>query len=162
MGNALGMKVLIAERKGAAEIREGRTAFDVALKQGTAFFLTTPLDDSTRNMLGTAEFDAMDPTALIVNVGRGGVINEAALANALKIGRIAGAAIDVFEHEPATKENCPLLDPSIPNLILSPHAAWYSSRTLKGTQETTKANIENFVAGRPQNVVVTGKDFQQS
>lgn len=150
------MRVLVAERKSASEIREGRTAFEDAIRQGTVFILVTPLDDSTRDMISTAEFHLMENTALLINVGRGGVVNEAALAQALRDRQIGGAATDVFEHEPATKENCPLLGASIPNLILSPHVAWYSSRTIKGTLNTVKANIEGFVGGSPQNIVVAG------
>lgn len=151
------MKVLIAERKGAKEARDSRTAFDDALKQGTVFILTTPLDETTQDMISSTELELMDATSLLVNVGRGGVINEAALAKALREGKIAGAATDVFESEPATKENCPLLDPSIPNLILTPHIAWYSSRTIQGTVATVKDNVERFVAGQPQNLVIAGK-----
>ncbi len=151
------MKVLIAERKGASEVREGRTAFAEAIKRGTVFMFLTPLDDSTRNMISTVELDDMDSTALIVNVGRGGVIDETALIKALRNGTIGGAATDVFEHEPATKKNSPLLDPTIPRLILSPHVAWYSSRTIQGTVETVKGNLEGFVAGTPQNIVVPGR-----
>jgi glycerate dehydrogenase len=154
------MKVLIAERKGTSEVREGRTAFEEVIKKGTIFMVVTPLDNDTRDMISTPELEAMDSTALLVCVGRGGVINEAALAEGLKAGQIAGAATDVFEHEPATKENCPLLDESIPNLILSPHVAWYSSRTIKGTLATVKANVEGYVAGKPQNLVVAGKGCQ--
>ena len=154
------MTVLLAERKGASEVREGRTAFEEAIKKGTIFMTATPLDNNTRDMISTSELEAMDPAALLVNVGRGGVINEAALAKGLKDGQIAGAATDVFEHEPATKENCPLLDESIPNLVVSPHVAWYSSRTIKGTLATVKANVEGYVAGKPQNLVVAGKGCQ--
>ena len=118
------MKVLIAERKGATMARPGRILFEDALKQGTVFIIVAPLDDSTRNMFSTAEFEAMDSTALVVNVGRGGLVKETELVKALREGKIGGAATDVFEHEPATKVNCPLLDPSIPNLVLSPHIAW--------------------------------------
>ena len=151
------MTVLVCERKGASELREGRTSFDQAIKQGTIFIVVTPLDKDSRDMISTQELEAMDPTSLLVNVGRGGVINEAALAKALRDGQIAGAATDVFEHEPATKENCPLLDVSIPNLIVTPHIAWYSSRTVNGTMATVKANVEGFVNGKPQNLVVDGK-----
>lgn len=154
------MTVLIAERKGASEVREGRTAFDETIKKGTIFMVVTPLDNDTRDMIGTPELEAMDSTALLVCVGRGGVINETALAKGLKDGQIAGAATDVFEQEPATKENCPLLDDSIPNLIITPHVAWYSSRTIKGTLATVKANVEGYVAGKPQNLVVAGKGCQ--
>lgn len=151
------MTVLVSERKGASEVRQGRTSFQDAVKQGTIFMVVTPLDEESRDMVSTPELEAMDPTALIVNAGRGGVINEAALAKALRDGQIAGAATDVFAHEPATKENCPLLDESIPNLIVTPHIAWYSSRTVKGTAATVKANIEGFVASKPQNLVVEGR-----
>lgn len=84
-------------------------------------------------------------------------MNERDLADALRNGKIGGAATDVFEHEPATKENCPLLDPSIPNLVLSPHLAWYASKTIKNTIATVKANLEAFAAGKPQNIVVPSK-----
>jgi len=153
------MKVLIAERKDASSVRADRTAFSEAIKQGTIFILAAPLDDSTRDMISSPEFSCMNPSALLVNIGRGGVVNELALIKALRGGRIAGAATDVFESEPATKENCPLLDPTIPNLILSPHTAWYSERTVTGTIATVKANLEAFAAGKPQNLVLDcGKD----
>lgn len=157
MAKALGMRVILAERKSSEETRPGRTAFDAALREGTVFMLVTPLDASTRDMISTAELERMDPTSLIVNVGRGGVINESALAKALNEGNIAGAATDVFASEPASKETSPLLDRSIPNLLLSPHVAWYSSRTINGTLDVLKNNIEGFVAGKPQNVVISGK-----
>jgi lactate dehydrogenase-like 2-hydroxyacid dehydrogenase len=147
------MKVLIAERKGADSVREGRTAFDEVLRQGTIFMIAAPLDATTRDMIGASELATMDPTAVIINVGRGGIVDEQALAYALKKHELGGAGIDAFEHEPATRENCPLLEPEIPNLVLSPHIAWFSSKTIKGTLITQKANIEAFVAGKPINLV---------
>jgi glycerate dehydrogenase len=150
------MRVLIAERKGAESTREGRVTFEEALKQGTLFILVAPLDESTRGMIGGLEFSAMDPTAIVINVSRGAVWDEKVLAQALKDGQLGGAATDVFEKEPATKENCPLLDPTIPNLVLSPHLAWYSSKTIKGTIAISGANLQAFVAGNPINVVVPG------
>ncbi|KAK5136753.1 hypothetical protein LTR08_002049 [Meristemomyces frigidus] len=95
----------------------------------------------------------MDSIVLVVNVARGGIFEEQALAQALGDGQIGGAATDVYEHEPGTKENCPLLDPTIPHLILSPQIVWYSSKTLKGTLATIKTNLEAFVSGAPVNVV---------
>lgn len=157
IGKALGMKVIIAERKSATTAREGRTLFPDAIKQGTLFIVAAPLDATTKNMIGAPELGAMDETAILVNVGRGGVVDETALVEALRSGKLAGAATDVFSPEPATKETSILLDDTIPNLILSPHIAWYSSKTLQGTLQTLKGNVEGFVAGRPQNVVVAGK-----
>jgi len=156
MGKALGMRTLVAERKGALEIRSGRVPFEQVLKQCTVLIMTCPLTPHSRNMVDEVELRTMRDDAIIVNVGRGGIINELALANALRESRIAGTAIDVFETEPATKENCPLLDPGIPNLLLTPHIAWYSTGTIKGTLEVTKRNIELFLAGTPQNVIHAG------
>lgn len=154
IGSALGMQVLVAERKGAFVIREGRVSFDQALKTGTIFMLVMPADETTVGMFGADEFDAMNRTSIIINVGRGGVIDEAELARALREGRIGGAATDVFQHEPPTRDSSPLLEKDIPNLVLSPHIAWYSSRTIEGTRTTAKANIEAFVRGMPQNIVI--------
>jgi glycerate dehydrogenase len=154
IGKALNMKVIIAERKNATTIREGRISFDEAIKQSTLLIVVVPRDDETHNMISTAELSAMDDTAIIVNVGRGGVIDEAAVVQALRDGKIGGFATDVFSPEPATKESSILLDSTIPSLLLSPHIAWYSSKTISGTIETLKKNIEGFVAGTPQNVVV--------
>ncbi|KAF2716905.1 hypothetical protein K431DRAFT_234337 [Polychaeton citri CBS 116435] len=154
LGKTLGMLVLISERKGSGTIRDGRTPFDEAVHQGTLFILTAPLNDSTRGMFGAAEFSIMDNTALFVNISRGALVDEHALAAALRGGQIGGAATDVYEHEPATTENCPLIDPSIPNLILSPHIAWYSLKTIEGSEAILKANLEAFAAGSPINVVL--------
>lgn len=147
------MKVIIAERKDATTVREGRTSFNDAIRQSTLFIVVVPGDNATRNMISTAELEAMDDSAILVNVGRGGVIDEAAIVQALRDGKIGGFATDVFSPEPATKETSILLDSTIPNLILSPHIAWYSAKTIRGTIETVKKNIEGFVAGTPCNVV---------
>lgn len=154
IGKALGMKVLIAERKNATITREGRTSFSDAVQQATLFIVVVPRNDETNNMISTTELEAMDNTAIIVNVGRGGVIDEVAVTQALRDGKIGGFATDVFAPEPATKESSVLLDETIPNHILSPHIAWYSSKTINGTRATLKKNIEGFVAGTPHNVVV--------
>ncbi|KAI7535467.1 hypothetical protein KC331_g12014 [Hortaea werneckii] len=153
VGRALGMQVLIAERKDAQQTREGRVAFAEAIRQGTILIVSAPLDNSTRRMIAGPELATMDPTARLINVGRGGVVDERALAQALKDRKIGGAATDVFETEPATATTSPLLEAGIPNLVLSPHIAWYSSKTKQGTLKTIKANLEAFVAGQPINVV---------
>lgn len=147
------MKVIIAERKNASSIREGRTSFPDAIHQATMIFVVCPRDNETIDMISTPELEAMDSTVNIVNTGRGGVVNEEAVAQALKDGKIGGFATDVYAVEPATRESSILLDETIPNLILSPHIAWYSSRTLNGTVEVLKDNIEGFVSGKPQNVL---------
>lgn len=147
------MQVLIAERKGAKAAREGRVPFEEGLRKGTIIVLAAPLDASSQDMIAFPELSLLNPSALLINIARGGIVNEQDLATALRSGKIGGAACDCFSTEPATKENCVLLEEGIPNLVLSPHVAWYSSKTIKGTIEVQKKNLEGFVGGRAVNVV---------
>ncbi len=147
------MTVIIAERRDAPQTRAGRIPFSKALSMGTLFVVATPLDESTRDMIGADELAIAGPKSLFINVGRGGIISETDLVHALRQGLIGGAATDVFASEPPTKDTSPLLDPSIPNLLLSPHTAWYSKRTMEDTCRVQRANIEGFVAGKMINVV---------
>jgi glycerate dehydrogenase len=111
-----------------------------------------PLDETSRDMIGEEELKMMQPTASLINVARGGVVNEKALVKALKEGTIASAATDVFEIEPATLAN-PLISEAPPNLTLSPHIAWYADSSLENLQRIVKENIEGFVRGEPVNLV---------
>jgi len=151
------MKVIVAERKGETKVREGRVSFTEALKQATVIMLTAPLSESTREMISTPEFEMMDPSTYLINVGRGGLVNEAALAKALKEKTIGGAATDVFQTEPADKENCPLLAEDLPNLVLTPHVAWYTGATMKKLSNRVQESLEGFAKGEPVNVVYQGK-----
>jgi lactate dehydrogenase-like 2-hydroxyacid dehydrogenase len=160
IGKALGMTVLCAERKGvpAADARPGRTEFTEVLQQSTVLIVTCPLNDETRNIIRVSELQSMPKGAVLINVARGGVINEDALVQALKEKWIVGAAADVFDEEPASTENNVLVrakkeNPAL-NLTLSPHIAWYASTSLENLQKAVLANVEAFVAGKQQNVVV--------
>lgn len=149
---AFGMKVVLAERKGAAAVREGHVAFDEALAQADVVSLHLPLTDATRNLIGATELASMKPTAVLVNTARGGLVDEVALLDALKAGTIAGAGFDVLVEEPPRRGN-PLLDVSLPNLIVTPHVAWASRRAMDTMARMLIDNIDAFIAGRPQNVV---------
>lgn len=96
----------------------------------------------------------MQKAALLINVARGGVVNEVALAAALQDGTIAGVGVDVFEIEPATTTSGPLTSGKIPNLVLSPHIGWYGSSSVENIRSTLRVNVEQFVAGKPQNVII--------
>lgn len=122
VATAFGLRVLVAERRGVTP-RAGRVAFETVLAECDALTLHCPLDDTTRGLIGAAELARMKPGALLINCARGAVVDEAALAAALRAGTIAGAGIDVLSQEPPRDGN-PLLEPGVPNLIVTPHVAW--------------------------------------
>lgn len=106
-----------------------------------------PLNENTENLIGYEELKLMKETAILINAGRGGIVNESDLAKALDEDQIAGAALDVFEQEPINAHN-PLL--SIKNkhkLVMTPHIAWASIEARTELIEGVKKNIEEFLAG---------------
>jgi glycerate dehydrogenase len=152
LAEAFGMTVRVAEHKGAAAVRAGYTAFDSVLAEADVISLHTPLTAETRHMISTREFGLMKPTALLINTARGNLVDEAALAEALKSGRIGGAGFDVLSIEPPCEGN-PLLELDLPNFILTPHVAWSSREAMQALADQLVDNIEAFVAGAPRNVV---------
>lgn len=153
LAQAFGMQVLIAERKGAAEIRPGRVAFDEVLARADQISLHTPLTEDTRGLIGAREFGLMKRSAMLINTARGGVVDEAALVSALKTRRIAGAGFDVLSLEPPSQGN-PLLDLNLPNFLLTPHVAWSSREAMQALADQLIDNIEAFVRGEERNRVV--------
>jgi glycerate dehydrogenase len=152
LAEAFGMKVLIAEHKNAATPRDGYTAFDSVLREADVISLHTPLTPDTRHMISTREFGLMKTSAILINTARGNLVDEAALAEALKSQRIAGAGFDVLSVEPPSAGN-PLLDLDLPNFILTPHVSWSSREAMQFLADQLIDNIEAFVAGSPRNVV---------
>ncbi len=152
LAEAFGMKVLIAEHKHAATVRSGYTAFDSVLREADVISLHTPLTTETRHLIAAREFGLMKPTAILINTARGNLVDEAALAEALQSGRIAGAGFDVLSVEPPSQGN-PLLELDLPNFILTPHVAWSSREAMQTLADQLVDNIEAFVAGSPRNVV---------
>jgi glycerate dehydrogenase len=149
---AFGMKVLLSERKGIAQVRPGRMPFEDVLKQADVVSLHCPLTSETRGMINVCELGMMKKTALLINTARGGLVDEQALADALKSGYLAGAGIDVLAEEPP-RSGSPLLDLHLPQLIVTPHAAWSSRQALAVLAEEIILNMESFVAGQPRHRV---------
>lgn len=149
---ALGLRVLIAEHKGAEEIREGRTRFEEVLKASDVITLHAPLNDETRNMIGAPELSIMKKDAILINTARGGLVDEKALADSLRRGGIGGAGFDVLTTEPPREGN-PLLDLNLPNFILTPHNAWASREAMQALADQLIDNIEAFVRGEPKNLI---------
>lgn len=162
----LGMKVLVAERKAVSGFptasmdgNAARVPFVEVIRESTVIFLTLPKTPETVNLISTKELNEMSPKAVIVNVARGGLVDETAVVAALKEGRIAGYATDVLMVEPADgATDTPLLGENAKclNITVSPHVAWCAGWTLKNLQRMVKENIENWAAGKPRNVVVPG------
>ena len=152
LARAFGMEVLIAEHRGAARVREGRTAFAEVLATSDVVSLHTPLKAETRHLIGAEELGLMKRSALLINCARGGVVDEQALAEALRVGTIAGAGVDVLSREPPREGN-PLLAPDLPNLILTPHIAWASLEAMQALADQLIDNIEAFARGEPRNMV---------
>ena len=152
IAQAFGMKVIVADRKGADTLRDGRMALEEVIAQADILTLHCPLTDETRDLITAVDLHAMKDSALLINTARGGVVNEADLAQALRDGEIAGAGVDVLSQEPPSDGN-PLLDPEIQNLIVTPHVAWASRQACQRLFDQVVDVIEAFKAGAPMNVV---------
>jgi glycerate dehydrogenase len=151
LGAAFEMRPVMAEHKGRPP-RQGRVRFEEVLQQCDVLCIACPLTEETRGMIGAVELAQMKPGALLINCARGGIVDDAALAEALTSGRLAGAGVDVLGQEPPRGGN-PLLDLKLPNLIVTPHMAFASERSIRNLAEQLMTNIEAFVSGQPRNVV---------
>ncbi|MBD5772062.1 D-2-hydroxyacid dehydrogenase [Marinomonas colpomeniae] len=145
IAQAFGMKVIFAERKGVNEIRSGHIDFEEALKIADVVSLHCPLTEETRSLIGDAELSLMKQSALLLNMSRGGIVDEHALLNAFTKGIIAGAAFDV-----ATQEPMPLDSPlqkltQYPNFLLTPHIAWASNEAMQTLVDIAIQKITSFI-----------------
>ena len=153
IGDAFGMKPIFAARKDATEIEPGYTAFDEVLETADILTFHMPLTPTTRDLIGMPEFRKMKKTPLLINTARGGLVNEAALVQALDEGLIAGAGFDVLTKEPPAPDNPLLAILDRPNVIVTPHVAWASDEAMQTLWDQVVSNIENFEKGSPSNVL---------
>ena len=147
LAEAFGMKVLVGSLPNRPS-DSSRIPFAALLPQVDFLSLHCPLTEDTRDLIDAKAFDAMKPSAFLINCARGGIVNEQALADALVQGKIAGAATDVLTVEPP-KEGNVLLDPHLPNLIVTPHSAWGSVDARQRIVQQMVENAEAFKAGQP-------------
>lgn len=146
---ALGMRVISLERPGRAKPAEvdQLVADRLALCAESDFLLVaTPLTPETRQIIGEAELAAMKETACLINVSRGGCVDEQALIRALQEGRIAGAGLDVTEEEPLPADS-PLWE--IPGVIITPHVAASSPHTMGRVMDLVAENLRRLAKGEP-------------
>ncbi|MGE3480960.1 MAG: 2-hydroxyacid dehydrogenase [Gammaproteobacteria bacterium] len=150
IAQAFGMRVMITGRPGAAA--DGCVPLDELLREADVVTLHCPLTAQTRNLIGARELGLMKRSAILINTARGGIVDEAALADALLRGTIAGAGVDVLSVEPPAAGN-PLLAQPIPRLLVTPHIAWASREARQRLLDETGENIRCFLAGQPRNLV---------
>ena len=151
LAEAFGMRVLSGQLPGRPA-RDDRLSLAELLPQVDALTLHCPLNDSTRNMIGAAELALLKPGAFVVNTARGGLIDEQALADALRSGHLGGAATDVLSVEPPANGN-PLLAGDIPRLVVTPHSAWGAVEARQRIVGQLAENAEAFLQGNPRRVV---------
>ena len=149
---AFGMKVLVCTRTPPvpAPPRIEFVELDALLRRSDVVSLHCPLTPETRHLINAARLARLKPGALLLNTGRGPLVDEAALAEALNTGRLAGAAMDVLSVEPPPADH-PLL--SAKNCVITPHFAWATCAARARLMKIAVANVRAFLAGTPQNVV---------
>jgi glycerate dehydrogenase len=153
IAQALGMRTLFAAHKGVSGLGPLYTPFDEVLATSDIITLHCPLMPSTRNVIAMPEFRKMARRPLVINCSRGGLVNEADLVTALDEGLIAGAGFDCLTSEPPQPDNPLLKVLGRPNVIVTPHVAWASEEAQQFLWDQTIANVENFHAGNPSNVL---------
>ena len=151
LARAFGMQVLIAQRPGG-EPQAGRVELDELLARADVVTLHVPLAPNTDKLINAHRLAQMQRHALLINTSRGAVVDNAALAQALRDGVIGGAALDVLDIEPPPADH-PLLANDIPNLILTPHTAWAGRGARQAVVDQTTQNIRGWLEGKPRNPV---------
>jgi glycerate dehydrogenase len=154
IGEGFGMRVLIAQRAG----EQGAPAADrvplaQVIEQSDVLSLHCPLTDATRHLLDAEAFGRMKRDAIVINTARGALIDQEALAEALRRGEIGGAGIDVLPEEPPPADH-PLLERGIPNLIVTPHIAWAAREARQRAVDQVAENVAAFLAGESLRRVV--------
>lgn len=152
LARAFGMNVLAYSRSECDEGRQIATyvPLDTLLASSDVISLHCPQTPATVNLIQTATLAKMKDGAILLNTSRGGLVEENALCQALRTGKLRGAALDVASTEPMPAD-CPLL--SAPNCILTPHIAWAPVESRQRLLDCVVENIRAFLAGTPQNVV---------
>jgi D-3-phosphoglycerate dehydrogenase len=149
---AIGYRVVVHDPYAADSDAVELVGLDELLAVADVITLHVPLTDATRGLIDAAALASMRPRAHLVNTCRGGLVDEVALAAALRDGRLGGAGLDVFAIEPLPAGS-PLRD--APNTILTPHAAWYSPSSLAELPVRAARQVVDFLAGRPVPALLT-------
>lgn len=143
---ALGAQVVYTARSPRPAAPYPFLPLEALLARSDIVSLHLPVEAATRGLIGAAAFGAMKPGAILINTARGELVDEAALADALRSGRLRGAGLDVFAGEPIGADH-PLL--AFPQVVASPHAAWLTQETLARSLDAAMENCRRLAAGAP-------------
>lgn len=153
LAEGFGMKVVYSGRKGEADPAAPRIPFETVLETADVISLHCPMTPETRGLIGAAEFARMGRKPVLINVSRGGLVDEAALADALEAGQISGAGFDVVLGEPPAPDTPLRRIWGRPDVIVTPHVAWASAGAMQGCWDQVVENIDAYFAGAPMRVV---------
>ncbi len=149
---ALGMEIAVVTSKPQSQLPAGyiKTDLDTLLRESDVVSLHCPLAPDTSHLIDRQALAKMKPTAILINTGRGPLVDEEALACALREKRIYAAGMDVLSSEPPAAD-CPLL--SAPNCFITPHIAWATFEARQRLMNIAVANVKAFIYGQPQNAI---------
>jgi glycerate dehydrogenase len=153
IGSAFGMQILAASRhrqNAPDDIQFSWATPDEIAEQADVVSLHCSLNENSTGMINREFLSRMKPSAFLLNTSRGPLVDEAALADALNAGQLAGAAVDVASVEPITADN-PLL--TADNCLITPHMAWSSLAARRRMMQITADNVRNFLTGKPCNII---------
>ncbi|MGB0783711.1 MAG: D-2-hydroxyacid dehydrogenase [Marinomonas sp.] len=145
IAHAFGMDVIFAERKNATEVRDGYLSFQQAIQSADIISINCPLTDETKDLISEVEFSLMKQSCLLLNISRGGIVDEKALVDALKNLKISGAAFDVATQEPMPEDHPLQSLTELPNFLLTPHIAWASDEAMQTLVNLAMKKITAFI-----------------
>ena len=151
LARAFGMRVIAHNRSAIKQSEDVRAVdLETLLRESDVVSLHCPLTAETERLMNRERLALMKPTAFLINTSRGPLVDEAALAEALNAGRLAGAGLDVLDREPPGEDN-PLYRAK--NCYITPHIAWATRQARQRLLDSAVENVAEFLAGRPRNVV---------
>ncbi len=154
IAQSLGMRILAYSSKSADALKEmgieKAGSYEQLFREADVLSLHCPLTEETHHLVNAERLKLMKPTAILINTGRGPLVDEAALADALNEGRIMAAGVDVLQEEPP-RNGSPLINAR--NCYITPHIAWATKAARERLLNIAVANVKAFMEGRPQNAV---------
>ena len=154
IAQSLGMRILAYSSKSADALKEmgieKADSYEQLFREADVLSLHCPLTEETHHLVNAERLQLMKPTAILINTGRGPLVDEAALADALNEGRIMAAGVDVLQEEPP-RNGSPLINAR--NCYITPHIAWATKAARERLLNIAVANVKAFMEGKPQNAV---------